>query len=343
MACFKRLAASLVLLSGAQLASAAEPVIFRFQSPPEGFRPLEASDAELAKYGLPPRPNPFARSAVPYAAWARAMSHAQTRVEPVVQTTGRHHGPAASVRHIREQAGLLGSTNWAGQTIIDPVSAFGAGSYSRIIGQWVVSAVQQAIGTCSGTDVSSTWIGIDGSNGSSDVLQAGTEADATCTNGQTSASYYPWFEWYPGDEYELTNFAVYAGAPVFVVVQAYNANTASATFVNLQSNQYTTVGISAPSGTVLQGNTVEWIVERPSVGKSAKLGNLADYGMIWMSSEVAYLQSEIGGSVYDVPGNPGGGRAGYSYTMVDTSGNTLATSFAQGTSAQDLNVSGSAY
>jgi hypothetical protein len=341
------LTASLVLGSLAGNATAADtqeahpqPFIFRYPTPPAGFKPLTASDEDLAKYGLPARPNPFARSTVPYASWARAMSAAHTRIEPLVRATGRRHSPALrAARLLSRQAGALQSTNWAGQTILNPVTSFGATSYTEILGQWVVSAVQEAIGTCGGTDVSATWIGIDGSNGSSDVLQAGTEADASCNN----SNYYAWFEWYPGDEYEITNFASYPGAPIFVVVQATSATTGTATFVNLQSNEYTTVGIAAPAGTRLTGNTAEWIVERPASGNNNKLGNLADYGMIWISSEVAYLANEVGTGSYDVPGNPGGNRISYTYTMFDDNGNVLANSFPQGPSAQDLNVSGPAY
>jgi hypothetical protein len=319
--------------------------VFRYPSPPAGFKPLTATDEELARYGLPPRPNPFARSTIPYATWAHVMAAAHTHLDPVIQLTGRRHGPAQTVHRAGvRRAGALGSTNWAGQALYNPVSGFGPGSYTEILGQWVVSAVQQAIGTCdNGTDVSATWIGIDGTNGSSDVLQAGTESDASCSFGTTSGNYYAWFEWYPGDEFQVTNFAVYPGAPVFVVVTATSAVTGSATLVNLQSNQYTTVGISAPSGTQLTGDSAEWIVERPALGNNNKLGNLADYGMIWMSSEIAYIARDVGTDTYDVPGDPGAGRVANSFTMYDENDNPLAGSFPQGPSAQDLNVQGSAY
>jgi len=349
-----RIVVSIVLAVGtlastpcARAADAPRPqlsYVFAYPAPPAGFKPLTASDDELARYGLPARPNPFGKNPTLYATWARAMKAARFRVEPQIRITDRRHVPAIGLAHATSRkAGELTSTNWAGQAILSNATSFGQSSYTKILSEWLVSAVQQAIGTCTSVDVSATWVGLDGTGGSSDVLQAGTEADAYCSRGVASANYYAWFEWYPANEYEITNFAVYPGAPVFVVLQATSATTGTATFVNLQSNQYTTVGLSAPSGTTLKGNSAEWIVERPSTGNNNVTGTLADYGMIWLSSEVAYLASELNTGNYDVPGAPGAGRTGYTLTMTDNYGQVLATPYPQGTSAEDLGVSGSAY
>jgi len=320
------------------------PSVYRFEAPPAGFKPATASDEDLKRYGLPARPNPFVHSTVPYAAWSRAMAGARTYVAPEIRVTGRRHVPPVHLKQTSlRAAGALTSENWAGQIIQNNATSYGQG-YTEVLGQWVVSAVQQAIGTCSGTDVSSIWIGIDGTNQSSDVMQAGTEQDVTCSGGNSYTNYYAWFEWYPADEYQVTNFLVYPGAPIFMVVQATGPSSATATFVNLQSNQYTTVGFQAPAGTHLTGNCAEWIVERADVGSGPKdFGPLADYGMIWMSSEVAYLAANVGTGLYDVPGNPGAGRVSSTLTMVDSNNIPLANSYPQGGSAQDLNVSGSAY
>jgi hypothetical protein len=76
-------------------------------------------------------------------------------------------------------------------------------------------------------------------------------------------------------------------------------------------------------------------------GKSVKLGNLAEYGMIGMSSKVAYLQSEVAGWVYIVPAIPGSAARPIA-TRSECQWNTLASSFANGTSAQNQNVSNAA-
>ena len=153
------------------------------------------------------------------------MSAARFPIEPQIVRTGRRHIRAIVVTATKtHQTGAMASTNWAGQALINPVGSFGAGSYAEVLAQWQIPAVQQAIGTCSGTDVSSIWIGIDGSSrtgGSTDVMQAGTEADARCYEGASYPSYYAWFEWYPGDEYEVTNFPISPGQSVLVVVSRH--------------------------------------------------------------------------------------------------------------------------
>ena len=337
---------ALATLAGASAADA--PVrrsltqIYSYPPPPPGFTPLTASNEDLAKYGLPPRPGASGRSAMPLATWSRAMASARIAITPKVARTGRQHIRAIVVTATKvHRAGTMESTNWAGQVLVNPVGSFGAGSYAEVLAEWQIPAVQTAIGTCGNSDVSSVWVGIDGSNNSTDVMQAGTEADVFCSGGTNYPTYYPWFEWYPADEYEITNFPVAPGEAVLVVVQATSATTANATFVDLQSNQYTVVGFSAPSGTTLKGDSAEWIVERPSVNN--RLGQLADYGMVWMSSEVAFLDSELNTGSYDVAATGGPGRTPYSLTMVDSNGNELAYTALAGNSAQVLTVTGSAY
>ncbi len=303
---------------------------------------LTASDADLATYGFPPRPYPFGRSQAAYNAWARGMASAKFRVQPDIRPTGRRHGPAMIVSQARlREAGVATSKNWSGQEIVNTLGAYGASSFGEITAQWAVSAVQQAVGTCSGTDVSATWVGIDGANNGKDVFQGGTEADAFCSGGATTRNYYPWFEWYPANEYEITNFASYPGQPIYVVMHATSATAGSAIYVDLETGAYTSVALTAPAGTKLIGNSAEWIEERPSNSKNV-IGTLADFGAMWMSSEIVFEESQIGTAAYELPGAPGGSGTAYTLTMLDNNGNTIATSAPQGLSAQVVTVSGSA-
>jgi hypothetical protein len=311
-------------------------------APPAGFRPLLASDGDLARYGLPPRPARGGRNPAAYAGWSRAMAAARAFVVPQVRITARRHGPAIGVaRLVSTQSGAMTSLNWGGQALANGATGYGPASFGEIEAEWLVSAVQQPVGTCGGTDVSSIWVGIDGLNGASgDVMQAGTEADASCSNGVTAQNDYPWFEWYPGYEYEITNFPVSPGTSIYVVVQATGATTANATYVNLQTGLYTVAPFSAPAGTVLKGNSAEWIVERPTVNKT--LGTLADFGMAAMTTEVAFLQPYESTFNFNVPGTPGAGQSGDTVTMVDGNGNALANSSPQGPAAQFMFVQGAA-
>ena len=47
--------------------------VFTYPQPPQGFDPLAASDAELAKYGFPPRPDPQKAPAL-YEQWKRMVT-----------------------------------------------------------------------------------------------------------------------------------------------------------------------------------------------------------------------------------------------------------------------------
>jgi hypothetical protein len=269
------------------------------------------------------------------------MGAARFHVDPAVRMTGRRHMPPIGLAQaLTIKAGALTSANWSGQALANGNTAFSSSSFGQILAQWVVSGVQQPVGTCSGTDVSSTWVGIDGLTASTDVLQAGTEGDAACSNGITTENYYPWFEWYPGYEYEITNFPILRGTSIYVIVEAISATTANATYINLQTNQYTVVGFKAPAGVLLRGNSAEWIIERPTLGSI--LGTLADFGIIAMTREIAIEASEENTWAFNYPGSPGIGQTGYTLTMLDSAGNALANSGANGNSAQVVYADGAA-
>jgi hypothetical protein len=312
------------------------PTVYRLAVPPAGFRPLAASAAELAAYGLPPRPSTLATRS--YAAWTHAMAAARFYVAPETRLGARRHGPAANL--LRTE-GAATSGNWAGQSLQNSAGGYGSASYTEVMGQWVISGVQQAVGICSGTDVSATWVGIDGvTGGAADVLQAGTEADVACTNNNSYQDEYAWVEWYPANTVVLYNFPIVVGGSVFVVVQAISATSGIATFVNLQTGQYTAMGIGAPAGTTLKGNSAEWIVERPSVGTGKTFGTLADFGEIPMESEIAYLVSQLNTPYFNVPGAPTAGQTSSNISMTNTANTTIATTVPQGVSAQLVQVTG---
>ena len=319
--------------------AAPSPTVLSLPAPPSGFDAVQATDEERARYGLPRRPSPFARNPMAYRTWLQAMTAARSYVAPEIVATRRRHMRALSVR-TTTTAGAFYSQNWSGQAVLGNATSYGPASYSEALAQWVVSSVQSPPGICDAQDLSAVWVGIDGIAGSNDVLQGGTEADSSCLGGVNRQTFYPWFEWYPDYEYEITNFPVAAGSPMLVVVQASSATTGTVTYVNVASHAYTVAGVTAPPGTSLHGNSAEWIVERPATGAGNTLATLADYGFVLMTSEVAFLSSQLGTNSYDVPGAPGGGRVGYTITMLDANNNQLAYSRPQGTSAQELDPAG---
>ena len=73
---------------------------------------------------------------------------------------------------------------------------------------------------------------------------------------------------------------------MFVQVWNVSPTVGYAYFYNYSTQETNTYQLTAPSGTTLQGNSIEWVVERPGVGGSlARLTNYIDvswpYNIAW--------------------------------------------------------------
>lgn len=89
----------------------------------------------------------------------------------------------------------------------------------------------------------SFWVGMDGYDGSSDVVQAGADSNASSIGG--SSRYEFWIENYPlGTVWEATP-AVSGGDTLYVDVQ-YQGSTSHAFLENETTGQYTSVSFSSP-------------------------------------------------------------------------------------------------
>jgi hypothetical protein len=268
--------------------------------PPATFDLNSATDADLASHAIPPRPSSVTASKA-FAKWQAAMGGLQTRETPEVRQTTISHGPARGTGGFKAvpetDATVTGSSgNWSGTSTVNGTFS----TVEAIIGEFTVPIAQQAFGTCTGGwDYSSFWPGIDG-NGSNDVLQGGIEADAYCSNGSKATYYSPWIEWYPNYSADVSSPAVAPGDLVFVEVWSASPTLGYVYFYNYSTNVSAEYQLTAPSGTTLKGNSVEWIVERPSVGGSlANLTNYVNaawpYGVAWnyqAASPTYYFQGE---------------------------------------------------
>lgn len=287
--------------------------VFVYDPPPAGFNPLTASDVELEQYGFAPRPprNDSAR----YSVWER---HATAkRITPQVTPTNIYNGPARNVKigqlvKNTAQGNTYSTTtdNWSGYVVTNVKGTF-AQNYSTIQAQWTIPAVQQAPGT--GTcGASSQWVGFDGFGGS-DVLQAGTEANALCPG----AAYYAWVEWYP---YAQSRISLPVGPGDSMQLEVWYTTSSPyghAQFLNDVTRQSAAFGFNPPSGTTYLGNSAEWIMERTAINGS--LVNLPNYAYMFFSGASAtpfdfgpvYWPSSVpaGASIYQVnmtcpPWNP---------------------------------------
>ena len=158
------------------------------------------------------------------------------------------------------------SNNWAGSTI--------KGTWAHAVGMWRVPTVSippTPAGTDKGWD-SSSWVGIDGTYGSNDVLQAGVQQSV---GADGSTKYIAWYEWFapkvngsPDYIYQtnIDNMPVEPGDEMFVGVH-YENGQGVVMFGNVDRGRYFTIQLAGPPGASFSGNSVEWIVEAPNTGE----------------------------------------------------------------------------
>jgi Peptidase A4 family len=257
-------------------------------APPAGFNPLTASPAARAQYAIPPMPDPRVAPGA-YDKWRKAVAGPANRaVAPVLTQTNIFNGPAKMVgpsvpSGTANNVVTATSGNWSGTSIVNSTNPF---KLEAITGEFVVPRALQAFGSCTGSyDYSSLWPGIDG-NGSGDVFQAGIEVDALCSGGTTTGFYSAWIEWYPFSEVRVSSPAIRPGDLVYVEVWNVSPTSGYAYFYDYSTEVSAEYVLTAPSGTTLVGDSIEWIVERPGIGGGlATLTNYVDapwsYGVAW--------------------------------------------------------------
>ena len=222
-----------------------------------------------------------------------------------------YHGPAQDVvtgPTLDNGAVSTTSINWSGYGISGSSGTFESNN-SYVIAKWVVPIAQTAFGVCNGTRVESAqWPGFDGIV-SSDVLQAGTEADAVCSGSTTTTAYFFWYEWYPNPPITVSPPA----HPGDVVSSEVWYTTASphghAMLANYSVNESATYGFNPPSGTTFAGSSVEWIVERPSLGGGA-FADLTNYVTDQFDFDYAYKNAD-----FFYPSSSHSGTTIYAYKM----------------------------
>lgn len=308
-----------VLMTLALLSSFTHAQVF-YAAPPAGFDAAKAPDADLDRYGLPPRPDPS--QAVAYRAWLHLVTTPQTRLEnPAVEITNIVNGPARDMKitgALKGNVSTSTSTNWSGVAITTS-DAFKANK-SAVYSQFVMPKMGHDNCTY-GPYYFSWWVGFDGW-GNGNVLQAG----ANSTN--CSTTYVLWYEWfesgctsssatYPCYQTNFKGIPVTAGDYIGVEVWYTTASPQGHAYVlNYTTKKSVSVGFNQPSGTATyEGYSVEWIAERPSLGSS--LTNLANY--LGQGSDVDYAtdgthtyypnSSPSGTTIYDItmtcpPWNP---------------------------------------
>ena len=312
------------------------------EPPPPGYDPEASSAAVNARFALPPEPD---ATKVPrtHDAWRHAVRAAQNREAATIKRTAVFHGPAKNksraATNEANDTSAANTLNWSGTSVVNGTTA----NLEAVTALFVVPTAHQALGQCAdGWDYASLWPGIDGNGGSGggDVLQAGVDVNAFCAgNNVTQNEYYPWIEWYPYSETRVTSPTINPGDLVFIEVWSVSPTQGYAYFYNYSTDVSAEYALTAPAGTVVYGSSVEWIVERPTLGSS--LTNLTNYVAAPWAEGVAWNYADPNPTTYSMGGNPDVGTL-EQITMLDNSGNPISAATIESGSFLWFQTSGSA-
>lgn len=249
-----------------------------FHSPPDGFDPVSAGGRELLVYGYPARP----AHAVVLERWQRVLSRPVQMIQPAFAL--REGRPTRLPELLAPRQPGVETTNiWSGAVVRAP----DADVFTWVEGTWTVPNAYPPPGAANGDWYSaSSWVGIDGIDGSMDVLQAGVDSDVMNTGLVSERRLRPWWEWLPGDSYWITNLPVAQGDVLNCVICVSGGTSASIFFYNVTSRIGTSFAATVPPNwQPLTGNCAEWIVERIPVDGSPP--ELARYGEVYFGDAQA--------------------------------------------------------
>jgi hypothetical protein len=263
-----------------------------FRLPPKGYDLNKASPRELLLQGIPKRPDALTHPKL-RSLWEQIAERRPRFVEPVfapvegfrpskihnihsllddAPLTFRPHLDSWIKRLIESgelTSGLLvpqTTTNWCGAYVNRPAPEI----LQTVTGQWTVPSAGLPASAWNGSSFTDgqymcgVWVGLDGTQGTNDVLQAGTLSLTTVSKGVvTGTQYSAWTEWF-GAPYYVQSLAVSPGDLVSCTVcSPFQNNHGTAMFTNLSTNETANYGIDAPANTTLSGNVAEWITEDP--------------------------------------------------------------------------------
>jgi len=144
--------------------------------------------------------------------------------------------------------GLNFSNNWAGYVVT-------GGTFTSVSGSWIVPQVN-----ATGTSADATWVGIGGTSGNHNLIQAGTQA---LVNNIGQVSYQAWYEMLPANSQKIP-LTINPGDSITasIVQQSANQWTISLSDSTTGQNYQTTVTYTASL------SSAEWIEEMPVRGRS---------------------------------------------------------------------------
>ena len=237
-----------------------------FPVPPAGFKPIEASDEELATYGFPPRPTDPSE----LDKWTKDMSAYRYTPVPEVKPSETVYGIDQPVKS-KENAtkGLdqtTGSSNWSGYVA--------KGNFAMMQADFTQPSVNASdpYYTREGT-----WIGFGGYNGSHKLAQTGTGMGRLPSGDY----YYAWYELISptttNPPVTMSSLSINPGDNIHLYCSFQQANNLFNAYIANNTNgtsQSVLVNVSASE--YFDSSTAEFINEKPGVTGSTDNG-LSNY------------------------------------------------------------------
>ncbi len=238
-------------------------VITTYPAPPASFDYEKANGEERTLYGIP---RFTAGSSDLQKRWQETVRNIRL-IEPVFE---QQESRRKKLPGFKPGFGPETYTNWSGGVAFpDPGDKIWS-----VNGTWKIPKVSLPAGAQDGIWYSAaTWIGIDGDDGSGDILQAGCVAAVLTSGGGHQHLFRPWWEWFPAGAFYITNIPSSAGDELNCWIQcvellagAANSNSALVLLSNVTSGLGFFFVATVPASVSLQGNCAEWILEAPGTG-----------------------------------------------------------------------------
>jgi len=267
-----------------------------FPQPPEGFNPLTARPEDLARYGIPPKPDPDQQPALTRF-WTEMYSLPLVFVAP------------PSLESILPRMRREASLNWSGAYI----TPHNGQQFTEVHATWETPVVAAPAGMPGSAEYrSSIWIGLDGQRRyfESSLPQLGT---AQFVNAPVTAPpFHTWCQWWLRDNPQtyvpaILSVGVALGQRVMASLRVLNETQVHGIIENRTTGAILPFTMDAPTDTAsgmqlkVSGATAEWIVERPA-DEAGEPYELPDYRTVYFTNCCA-LSAEM-----PIGGVPGPGR-----------------------------------
>jgi Peptidase A4 family len=238
-----------------------------FPAPPRDFDPTMASASDLAKFGVPRRPDPDTEPAL-RKLWDQVFAPKPTFIAAELTENQK---PLSSQRNPgkKPKFGLAGQ--WAGSQVTVSSLGFSPAEPATFVGANIKVPTVKSTPAEPGTQIVGFWVGMGGGMESMPdapgvpLVQAGVAA--AIKDGKEPALYFAWYEWVPkgggGSSTMIKNFEIKAGDEIQVIVCALKKNLVQVVMVNRRTNKAVNPTIHSPDKEPYDGSTVEWCAEAP--------------------------------------------------------------------------------